>query len=94
MAKPNTTPNKTEKKYDNNPTIVTFFPTKNGNGNLVSASIDGKAYDTIQKSIQLGTNLLLKKAKDRDGNTKKTKNGTEYYFLEVLPPRENTNSDI
>lgn len=66
-----------------NPTITALFRNeKFGDGSYLSADIDAKAYDTIMKSVAIGSKLLFKKSR------KVTEKGTEYGFLEVLPPRE------
>lgn len=54
---------------------------------FLSAKLDADSLAAL-KTVQLGGNLVLKKSPKL--NTK----GGFTYFLEVLPPYENTNSDI
>jgi hypothetical protein len=76
--------NKQDKKF--NPTVTAVFPNeKFGEGALLSAEIDAKAYDVLQQ-IEIGQKLLLKPSK------KTTKSGETYYFMEVLPRFEKTRS--
>lgn len=69
-----------------NPTITAFFDApkfskEGGEGDaFLSANIDAKAFETIQKHVQLGTKLLLRKS------PRLNKNGGRTFYLEVLPP--------
>lgn len=87
--------NTTEKKKSYNPTITAFFDAikfgqKNEAGEgipgtaFVSANIDAKAFEVIQKHIQIGSKLLLRQA------TRLNKNGGRTFYLEVLPPLADT----
>lgn len=82
-------------KKSYNPTITAFFKAdnfgmKDEEGNripntaFVSANIDDKAFGEIQKHVQLGTKLLLRKA------ARLNKLGGETWYLEALPPLANT----
>lgn len=77
----------TKKQY--NPSVTAFFDNPKfgekdeaGNGMegtaFLSVAIDGDAFTTIQKHIQIGSRLLLRKSR---------KAGSKAYFLEVLPPQ-------
>lgn len=81
------------KKY--NPTVTAFFDApkfgkkdENGQGiegtAFVSTNIDAKAFETIQKHVQIGTKLLLRES------ARLNKNGGRTFYLEVLPPLADT----
>ena len=88
--------NETKKEKKNNPTVTAFFPApkfsqKNEAGEpidgtaFLSAPINEEAFSVIQKSVQLGTTLLLRLA------PRLNKNGEKYWFMDVLPPLTNLN---
>lgn len=85
-------------KKNYNPTITALFDApkfgmkdENGNGiegtAFVSANIDAKAYDILQKHVVIGTKLLVRQS------PRLNKNGGRTFYMEVLPPlAENTRS--
>lgn len=76
----------TTTKTNYNPTVTAFFENqKFGDGALLSATLDAKAFEAVQRHIQIGAKLLIRKSK------KENKNGGSTYFLEVLPPQADTN---
>lgn len=78
MANENTT-QKGNKKF--NPTITALFENgKFGVGALLSANINAEGYEVIQRHLQIGSKLLVRKS------PRLSKSGGETYFLEVLPP--------
>lgn len=76
---------KTGKPYENAPLITRAYENvKFGEGSYLTNELDGEAYDTIQKHVQIGGRLVFKKRKTQDGKP--------MFFVEVLPPREDSNS--
>ena len=75
--------NNTTKQAKYNPTITALFEdSRFGEGALKSAQINAEAFQAIQRHIQVGSSLLLRRS------SKLNKNGNATYFLEVLPPME------
>ncbi len=76
MANTNTTGKKAF-----NPTITAMFENaKFGEGALLSANIDAKGFEVVQRQLQIGSKLLIRRS------PKLSKNGGNTYFLEILPP--------
>lgn len=80
----------TQSKKGFNPTITAFFDApkfgikdENGEGiegsAFISAPIDNKAFETLQKHAAIGNKLLLRQARNLN------KNGGRTFYLEVLP---------
>lgn len=70
-----------------NPTITALFEnSKFGEGALLSANIDAKGYEVIQRHLEIGSKLVVRKS------PRLSKNGNTTYFLEVLPPLTENNN--
>lgn len=70
MARP------TGNKKEFNPTVTAFWENeKFGEGAMLSAELDAKAYDVLQ-NLQIGQKLLIKPY---------SKGGKTTYFMEALP---------
>lgn len=59
-----------------------FENDKFGTGALLSANLNADGYEVIQRHLQIGSKLLIRKS------TKLSKTGGNTYFLEVLPPMD------
>jgi len=79
----NTNNNNNGQKKAFNPTVTAMFQNaKFGDGSFLSAAIDAKGFEAIQRFMQIGSKLVLRKSKV------KASTGNDTYFLEILPPLE------
>lgn len=77
-----------QKKIKFNETITVMFQNeKFGEGSYLSKQVDDEILEALSK-LKVGDTLLLK------NSGKTTSKGNGYGFLEILPPREQKDSDF
>lgn len=93
MAKTKTqeaAPAATAPKKTYTPSISAMQPnSKFGEGALLGMPITAEGYDSLIKNVTIGSTLVAKPAKRKDGTFIIAKNNKPLFFLEILPPRNN-----
>jgi len=81
----NTNAKSTGIKKNYNPTVTALFENeKFGEGSLLSAPLTAEGFEALQRHGGIGVKFVVKKSK------KPNKNGSSTYFMEILPPQENS----